>query len=265
MWAAELPGFAPFVLAGFLGLCLGSFATALAWRLPRDLPWVKARSVCTSCGHVLSALDLVPFFSWLFLRGKCRYCGNKIGWQYFAIETATMAFCLALCAKYGLTWAVLPIYLLPPVLAAAMDIDLRYKILPDILNIGVAVAALMAIFAQALSSDFFAPLLVQWLQTGLLGALLYGGGSYALRQLFMWRMKREALGLGDVKLFGAIGLWFGTDADMFSVFLLLTGITGVMIALVWRQGSGEREFPFGPAIIFAFVCVLLWRAPYFLT
>jgi leader peptidase (prepilin peptidase) / N-methyltransferase len=266
MFYAALPPWAGLVFVTALGLCLGSFATALAWRLPRGLPWVRARSACPSCGSLLSLADLVPVFSWLFLRGACRHCGKKIGGHYFAIEMATMGLCMALYLKYGFSWTILPVFLLPPVLVAAIDIDLRHKIIPDILNAVIAAAAVVTILLQMSSlSLFFTALGQEWMWEGVAGAVLYGGGSYALRGFFLWKMGREALGLGDVKLFAAIGLWFGLDADMLSAFLLLSGAGGVSSALVWRRIAKEAEFPFGPAIIFSFICVLLWRIPYFMS
>lgn len=71
-----------------LGACLGSFMTALAYRLPRGLDWVSDRSRCTSCGHALGMPDLVPIFSWVFLRGRCRHCGADVSARYPAIELA---------------------------------------------------------------------------------------------------------------------------------------------------------------------------------
>ncbi|MBU6234619.1 MAG: A24 family peptidase [Alphaproteobacteria bacterium] len=69
-----------------LGTCLGSFVTALQYRLPRNLNWTTDRSRCTSCKHTLGAPDLVPVFSWLFLKGRCRHCGTRIHWRYPVIE-----------------------------------------------------------------------------------------------------------------------------------------------------------------------------------
>src|SRR5690348_16422658 len=75
------------ILAWF-GLCFGSFADALVWRLHNKKGWVRDRSQCEHCGHELAALDLVPFLSWLTLRGRCRYCRQRIGAEPFIVETA---------------------------------------------------------------------------------------------------------------------------------------------------------------------------------
>lgn len=79
-----------------LGICLGSFTTALVYRIPRKLNWTTDRSRCTSCHHALGVLDLVPIFSWVFLRGKCRHCGARVSIRYPLIELG-----------FGLTFALI--------------------------------------------------------------------------------------------------------------------------------------------------------------
>ena len=76
-----------------IGLCVGSYLAATSWRLPRGVR--GKRSACPSCGHTLAARDLVPVFSWLALRGRCRYCAARIGVRYTLIELATAAVCVA--------------------------------------------------------------------------------------------------------------------------------------------------------------------------
>lgn len=69
-----------------LGLCFGSFLSAVTYRVPRKLNWTTDRSRCTSCGHALGVPDLVPVFSWMFLRGRCRHCGTSISVRYPLLE-----------------------------------------------------------------------------------------------------------------------------------------------------------------------------------
>jgi len=79
---------------GFLmGGILGSFGTMLAYRLPRRLSLIKPRSHCPSCGATLGVIDLVPLFSWMYLKGRCRRCRAEIGKAYFAIELITALSC----------------------------------------------------------------------------------------------------------------------------------------------------------------------------
>lgn len=260
-----LPAFFFYLTTVLLGLCLGSFATALAWRLPRGVPLAqKARSGCPSCGHDLGARDLVPLFSWMMLGGRCRYCCTPVGLRYPLIELSTLALCLVFHVVFGFSAVTLCAFALAPALVAMVDIDFRHKILPDVLNITVAVAGVAAIFAASLESFDGPDFLVRQLGEAGAAALLYGGGSWGLRFLFLKLMGREALGLGDVKFFAAAGVWLGLSPDSLAAFLLLSGGLGVVIALLWRKISGQAEFPFGPALIAAFVAVLLWRGLYFI-
>ena len=73
-------------VAAALGAVMGSFLNCAAWRIAHDQSFLKGRSRCPECGHVLGVPDLVPLFSWLFLRGKCRYCGAKVSVRYFLTE-----------------------------------------------------------------------------------------------------------------------------------------------------------------------------------
>lgn len=100
-------------IAGMVvGLLLGSFATMLSYRLPRHLSIVWPRSHCSRCKSVLGVRDLVPLFSWLFLKGKCRHCGGAISARYPLIEAITALGALFLFRAIG--WNIL---LIPALLA----------------------------------------------------------------------------------------------------------------------------------------------------
>ena len=77
------------IILFILGLLLGSSIYAFAWRYHEHKDWLRGRSECDYCHHVLSPMDLVPVFSWLTLGGKCRYCHKPLSWQYPLVELAT--------------------------------------------------------------------------------------------------------------------------------------------------------------------------------
>lgn len=235
------------VFSALFGLCLGSYATALSYRLPRGISMIKkSRSACPACDHDLGILDLVPFFSWLFLRGRCRYCKAAIGCRYPLIEMATAALCLGFYSAFGFGAVTLVLFLLAPVLVAMVDIDLHHKILPDSLNLAVFLLGLVV-----LALDPYA----DWMDA-VGGVILYGLGSYLLRYAFMLVMKREPMGLGDVKFFAAAGLWLGLGAEKLAFFLLMSGVLGIFLGLLWRWRTKDPEFPFGPALIVSFIVIL---------
>jgi prepilin signal peptidase PulO-like enzyme (type II secretory pathway) len=95
-----------------LGLILGSFATMLAYRVPRGLSIVFPRSHCPACKTTLGPRDLVPVFSWLFLRGRCRHCGAPIGARYVIAEIATTILCALATVAFGFSWELLATYAL---------------------------------------------------------------------------------------------------------------------------------------------------------
>lgn len=249
----------------FLGLCLGSFATALAYRLPRDISIVgRSRSHCVSCDRALGFPDLVPVFSWVLLKGKCRACRASIGWQYPAIEVATLALCLVFYKIFGFSPVTLAMFALAPVLVSIIDIDFRHKIIPDGLNMSVFLIGVAAFLASAFQEGLSPDMILRQMGTALLGVFMYGGGSLLLRQGCMKMMKREPMGLGDVKFFAAAGFWLGTGIEAFSWFMLLAGGLGVVLALVWKKIAKEAEFPFGPCLVLAFIAVLLLSGPGFI-
>lgn len=214
----------------------------------------KAHSACPSCGNDLGVRDLVPFFSWVFLRGRCRFCQMKIGWRYPLIELATLFLCMGFYGAYGFTPQVFALFALAPVLVAIVAIDLHCKIIPDSLNLAIAFFGLAAFFLSGQE------LPVLW--AAIDGALLYGGGAILLRLIFTRLLKREPMGLGDVKFLGAAGIWLGTDAEAAALFMILSGSLGVALALLWRKLKGEAEFPFGPALVLALILMIFYLKPF---
>jgi leader peptidase (prepilin peptidase)/N-methyltransferase len=248
----------------FLGLCLGSFATALSWRLPRGLSISIERSKCPKCGRPLGLPDLVPVFSWIFLRGRCRSCKAPIGWRYPVIEMVTLVLCLVFYEKFDFSPSTVLLFCLVPVLVAAADIDFAFKILPDALNLAVFLLGGAVLAVNAFSAGNPPAFVLEKGIDCLGGMALYGFGALALRQGVMAILKQEPLGWGDVKFFAVAGFWLGTDPEIFSRFLMLSGLLGVVIALLWRKFRNEPQFPFGPALLAAFVIMLIWEPPPFI-
>ncbi|MGQ0527281.1 MAG: prepilin peptidase, partial [Alphaproteobacteria bacterium] len=124
-----------FIAVIFAGLIFGSFATALIYRVPRDLPWVYGekswRSACTHCGEALRAKDLIPIYSWFALHGKCRDCGGKISPMYIGVELSVLALSVLTYIINGPTIETAFIILAIPFLVALMVIDLEHMILPN--------------------------------------------------------------------------------------------------------------------------------------
>jgi prepilin signal peptidase PulO-like enzyme (type II secretory pathway) len=243
------------VIVVLTGLVLGSFATALAWRVPRGLNWVNGRSKCTGCGAVLGGIDLVPLLSWLAFRGRCRHCGAAIGMRYVLIELGVLAACIGLYIAWGFSAPAFIMMMMIPFLAASLVIDIDSMVLPDQLTLAAAIAAAVFLaysgFQDGTADDFMNIILSR---AG--AAILFAGVTWGIGTGMTWFLKKEALGFGDVKLMGTAGLWLGVS--YLPIFFILAGIIGILWGAVWRFLYKEPLFPFGPALILAlYICLIL--------
>lgn len=160
------------------------------------------------------------------------------------MELATAAGCVAVYAVYGLTIPAGILMLAMPFFIALIVIDLDHMILPDQVNIILIILGLA--FALASQSVFDA----------ILAMPVYGGVAWALGWSMQKVLKKDALGMGDVKFFAVAGLWLGLTA--LPAFLILSGLFGVGLGLVFRICKGLALFPFGPALVLALLACLLF-------
>jgi prepilin signal peptidase PulO-like enzyme (type II secretory pathway) len=250
-----------YALVSFIGLCLGSFATALSHRLPLGQSiWRKTRSACPACERNLEAIDLLPVVSWLLLRGRCRRCGAPIGLRYPVIELATLVLCLSFLYLFGLSPALFAMLAVAPIIVSVVDIDFRHRIIPDGLNLSIAFLGFAAIFLFYIPEARGAEMAAERLTAGAAAALAYGFGSFALRAVVKAILKKEPIGCGDIKLFAALGVWLGLSLENLAYLAMLCGGGSLLIGFFWRRWSNDPEYPFGPAIIFSFLCLLFYRA-----
>lgn len=231
-------------LAAAVGACLGSFATFLGYRLPRGLPLMAVRSQCPACQALLGPRSLVPVLSWLWLKGRCRACGASISIRYPLAELGTALVVVAIAARYGPTLSAVTLAALTALLVTLVIADLELRVIPDATLVG---AALLALPWRALTDQ-------AWLEAGLL-ALAFGALAYGLRAAFTRLHGIEALGLGDVKLMAVAGLWVSLDAV--PLFLTASGGLGVALGAWWQWATGQRQFPFGPALAAGWLVALI--------
>lgn len=259
----DFPVIFEIIIVSYLGLLFGSFASALVYRIPRDIPWVwdkgqgASRSNCTSCGYKLKFLDLIPLLSWIFLKGKCRSCGAKISVFYPLIELTTLIGFLIVYLMVGLGLDALFIYMAVPFLVALLYIDLEHFILPNELVGLVALCGVGHIAAQYFldSSE------IDFIYHHLIGAIVFAFISWILGFVMTRVLKKDALGFGDVKFFAAAGLWLGIT--QLPSFMILSGALGILLALVWKTIKKEDVFPFGPALILSFFTLLFFDGSQF--
>ena len=237
----------------FLGLVLGSFATALIYRVPKKLPWGAERSACPKCNTNLGVLDLIPVVSWCLSGGKCRHCSDKISRRYPLTEAVSGVLCFLVYLVYGLNIGSLFLMASVPFLIALCVIDLKHMILPNQL-----VFILMGIGAARLGYLFYSGENIQateLLTVYIAGAFVYAFISWFLGFVLTKILKRNSLGFGDVKFFMVAGLWLGLYALPY--FMILSGTLAIAFALGWRVVFKQDIFPFGPSLIASFYSLLL--------
>lgn len=249
----------PLAIAIFalLGLAVGSFLNVCIDRLPTGKSIIRLPSHCESCNQKLRARDLVPLFSYLWLRGHCRYCGAKIPLRLPLVELATALIFASLTWHYGLglQLAIVLIYACFFLVIFAIDLERRL-----ILDIVVYPAMVLALIFSPFWNGFS-----EWPSPGILNALLGGAvgfgfmGSAYLIALWRYRSVGGGMGLGDVTLAGLIGMV--TGFPLVFVALLLGILSGGVVAislLIVRLRRGKDPIPFGPFLAVATMVALLW-------
>lgn len=244
-----------FRLGTFLifGLLFGSFGNVVIWRLPRGESLVAPGSHCPVCDHPVRWYDNVPVASWIVLRGRCRDCGSPISTRYPAVEALSGILFVLAAARFEL---------LPQAVAAAIMfwfllvlslIDIDVFRLPNVLVGPLAVSGATGVIIAGFTSSPVVPLVSAW-TTGagpgsvieaLIGLLL-GAGLSALAAFAYHSVRGSSgLGMGDIKLLGALGLWLG---PLVLLALFIGSLVGAIGGLATQRGGEwqRRRIPFGP-------------------
>jgi leader peptidase (prepilin peptidase)/N-methyltransferase len=257
--------------AFILGILLGSFLNVVILRIPQDESVMNGFSHCPACRNTLKPWHNIPIFSWIFLRGKCAYCGSKISLQYPFIEIVSGFIFFALALKFGLSFPALLIGFSFLTLLALSMIDFKYKMVPDSLNL---LALLFAIFGA-------------WSVDGIIlnfqNALLFAGGftllrfalSYILtssahreanKRVTPWSKNYhtypfiEAMGEGDIMVAATMGALLGVKLTLVAIFLSALLALPVML-FVLKMSKEEQKVPFVPFLAMATFIVYLFDSP----
>lgn len=235
------------IAVALLGLVMGSAVTALAWRVPRGESWVRGRSRCPACGHVLGVLDLFPVLSWALHRGHCAHCRAPVSVRYPLTEVACGLWALAAWQRLGLSPAFPLVALWGFLLVALFWIDLDHQLLPDVLTFP---GTLLGIAAGALGAG---PRHV------LFGVLVGAGLLWLVRELYFRVRKAEGMGFGDVKLGAMFGAVLGGPLALLTIFLAAFAGTLVSVVLMARgRADGRTALPFGTFLAPAAMAAFLW-------
>lgn len=257
---AAFPFWAWIVAGGVLGLLVGSFLNVVILRLPERLAhaWrneaqdileleeplepappgiVREPSHCPRCKHPLSALDNIPVFSWLLLRGRCRYCKTRISMQYPLVELLSGVASAIVVCRFGPTWASLAGLVLTWMLIALSGIDVRTQLLPDQITLPMLWLGLLLALV---------PLTVDPVQA-IMGAAIGYLSLWSVYWAFRLLTGKEGMGYGDFKLLAALGAWMGPIALLPTI--LLSSLIGAIVGgslMALRKHERHVPIPFGP-------------------
>ncbi|MGI9953180.1 prepilin peptidase [Moorellaceae bacterium AZ2] len=228
----------------FAGLLIGSFLNVVIYRLPRGETIVFGRSYCPRCRTVLAWYDLIPLFSYITLRGRCRYCGGQISIRYPLVEAITGAVFAALFYRLGLDWVLVKYLCLACILIAASFIDLEHYLIPDRLTFtGLAVGGGFLLSNREIT-----------IGSGFLGALSAGGLLWLLALA-----SRGNVGGGDIKLAAVVGLFLGWPWGFLALLwgLFLAGAAGAFL-LALRVKGRKDPLPLAPFLSAGALIAFFW-------
>jgi leader peptidase (prepilin peptidase)/N-methyltransferase len=246
------------ITVGFalLGLAVGSFLNLCIDRLPGGKSIVRPGSHCDNCNQSLKAVDLVPVFSYIWLKGRCRYCGARIPLRSPIVEFATAAIFAFLAWHYGLSLELAFAVIYASIFIVIFAIDLEQEL---ILNIVVFPAMILA-FAFSFFWGGFEEL---WPQIGpgfVLSALLGGVVGFVLMLLPYLLTRGRGMGYGDVKLAALIGLMSGFPLVLVALLvgIIAGGLVAVFLLLSRMVKSRKAAIPYGPFLAVGAMVALIW-------
>lgn len=212
------------------GLIFGSFYNVLIYRLPKDQSIINPPSTCGHCQHQLKALDLIPVLSYVILKGRCRYCHEKVSVQYPLVELAIGFIFLILYNLYGLNIYFIKATVLTSIVFVMSMIDLKHYIIPDEISIFTIITGLMFFF---IIGD------LSFKSLGL--AFLIGGGFLFIIAVI------GPMGGGDIKIMAGFALYLGLERTILALMLsfILGGVIGLLLILLKIKGRKDY-MPFGP-------------------
>ena len=259
------------VLAVAWGACIGSFLNVCIYRIPREESVVHPGSHCPHCGRGIAWYDNIPLVSFFVLRARCRQCGGPISARYVLVEALVALLFLLVWWKYPLTGLARPLALsavgtiwLVPIYWLAVSglvlgtfVDFEHMIIPDRVSLGGIVAGLL--FSALVPAMQGAPTWWAGLKAAALGAAVGSGSLWAVAFIGRLIFRKDAMGMGDIKLLGAIGAFLGWPAVLFTVLVssLFGSIVGVTLVLT-RQKAMQSRIPYGPYLALAALIWIFW-------
>jgi leader peptidase (prepilin peptidase)/N-methyltransferase len=254
------------IIVFIFGSIVGSFLNVCIHRMPKGESVVWPRSHCPKCQKRIPGYDNIPFISFLFLRGRCRFCHQRISWRYPLVELLTSVLMVVLFSRFGLSYEFFLYMVMLWGLIIATFVDIAHRIIPDEVSIGGMILGFIMVSVTGFS---FGPFKFSFAPMGksFLGAIAGGGIIYLTGVLFdlvyFKLLKRpaingetESMGGGDVKLLAMIGAFMGWQMAILAFFLApFLGIAAGIFNLATKK---DHTIPYGPFLSIAALVALFW-------
>jgi leader peptidase (prepilin peptidase)/N-methyltransferase len=254
------------ILFTLAGIAIGSFLNVCIDRLPLRRSLVSPPSHCDSCQHQLGLLDNIPIFSYLFLRGRCRYCGARIPIRVFLVELITGILFLLAFWRYGLTAQFGVTALWCCVFMVIIFIDWEHKLILNVITYPATAIAVvfLAVHTYVPGSVLMPP------QATLINGLISGAALFIFFFLIVL-IRPDAMGMGDAKLVALIGLVSGFPLVVFSMMIgiVLGGIVAIVLLATRKKGRKDviaygTFLGIGPIVALIFAPEIInWYVSYF--
>ena len=259
------------IFCAILGLLVGSFLNVVIHRLPKmmDNDWRSQcaelhgqsapatealslsapRSLCTACGHAITALENIPVISWLALRGKCSACRAPISPRYPIVEALTSLLSALAAAHFGFGWPAAGALLLIWGLIALTFIDYDTQLLPDSITLPLLWLGLLFNLFGTYTD----------LQSAVIGAMAGYLSLWSVDWGFKLVTGKEGMGYGDFKLLAALGAWLGWQILPLTILLssLVGALLGIALIVLAKRGRNV-PIPFGPYLATAGLIAFFW-------
>ena len=254
------------IIVFIFGSIVGSFLNVCIHRMPKGESVVWPRSHCPKCQKRIPGYDNIPFISFLLLRGRCRFCREKISLRYPLVELLTALLMVAFFNRFGLNYEFFLYMVMLWGLIIATFVDIQHRIIPDEISVGGMIIGFIMVSVTGFSFNPFKFIFSPMLKSAL-GIIAGGGIIYATGLVFdlvyFKLLKRpaingetESMGGGDVKLLAMIGAFMGPQRALLTFFLApFLGIVAGLVNLITKK---DHTIPYGPFLSLAALVSLFW-------
>ena len=239
------------IMIFIFGLVLGSFYNVVGYRLPNNMSIAFPASHCTNCNHKLKFYELIPVISYIFLRGKCIKCKERISIFYPFFELLTGILFLISYLVFGINIKLVISLIFVSILIIITISDIKYYIIPDEVIIVGAILLIITFIINSIVNNIsiFDGVIIK-----IINGLLSFFGLYLFKLFGDYMFKKESLGGGDIKLMFIIGLVLGFDMSIVTLFL--SAFIALPLSVIGLIKNDNNELPFGPYLSIAALIIL---------